>query len=202
MGMPPAERSARYRAKDVAAYRARKNAYAKTPEQKEKRAAYAQKWRERKGAVPQKDAARRFDVKVLKDTSGCWLWQGTTNKDGYGVYRNAGAHRWAYEHFIGPIPEGLEIDHLCRVRNCVNPEHMEPVTHVENVRRGDYSKNGAALVALHTQKTHCPQGHAYTPDNLVPSDWARGVRRCRVCAAAKSRAYLARKREGQKNHAH
>ena len=193
MGMPPSERSARYRAKDIAAYRARKNAYAKTPEQRAKRAAYLRRWRERNGAIPQKDELRRFELKIVKADDGCWLWAGARNADGYGVYRRGVAHRWAYERFVGPIPEGLEIDHLCRVRRCVNPAHMEPVTHVENVRRGDYSGNGLALVAYNTGKTHCPQGHEYTPDNMVQSDLKRGVRRCRVCSAAKSRAYLDRK---------
>jgi hypothetical protein len=72
--------------------------------------------------------------------TGCWEWIGTCQSNGYGAFAVAGktlrAHRWAYEHFVGPIPVGLTIDHLCRNRTCVNPEHMEPVTSAENTRRG------------------------------------------------------------------
>lgn len=85
---------------------------------------------------------RRFWAKVEVDESGCWLWTASTNH-GYGhfwVSPDVGkvyAHRYAYELLVGPIPDGLEIDHLCKVRNCVNPEHLEPVTKEENWRRGD-----------------------------------------------------------------
>lgn len=84
-------------------------------------------------------AVDRFLSKVDK-TDSCWLWNGRTTPSGYGNFRVGGrqvpAHRWAYENFVGPIPSGLQIDHLCRVRNCVNPAHMEPVTSAENTRRG------------------------------------------------------------------
>lgn len=83
---------------------------------------------------------RRFFAKV--DATGpCWLWLGSLNNAGYGkltVRRvNLYAHRFAHECLVGPVPEGLELDHLCRVRRCVNPDHLEPVTRSENVRRGD-----------------------------------------------------------------
>lgn len=88
----------------------------------------------RGGYVVRKTAAERFWAKVRK-TATCWLWRGATNKSGYGNFwdgeRNVSAHRFAF----GEVPEGLEIDHLCSVRNCVNPDHMEAVTHAENVRR-------------------------------------------------------------------
>lgn len=76
---------------------------------------------------------------IVDDESGCWLWQRAKYDTGYGVMRVAGrlvhAHRVLYERHIGPIPVGLELDHLCGVRSCVNPEHLEPVTHAENIRR-------------------------------------------------------------------
>jgi len=80
----------------------------------------------------------RFDAKVQR-TATCWLWIGATNQKGYGTFWSGdvrtGAHRWSYEYHVGPIPVGLEIDHLCRVRHCVNPAHLEAVTHAENLRR-------------------------------------------------------------------
>ncbi|MGA4541309.1 HNH endonuclease signature motif containing protein [Uniformispora flossi] len=85
------------------------------------------------------DKARLRSFVELKD--GHWLWTGSTNRKGYGRFwfqgRSEEAHRVAYELFVGPIPDGLQIDHVCRVRPCVNPEHLEPVTHEENYRRGN-----------------------------------------------------------------
>ena len=87
--------------------------------------------------------AERWEMKV-KRTDTCWLWTGALSTTGYSRINRGKAdggpgmisgHRWAYEHFIGPIPDGLEIDHLCNVRACVNPTHLEPVTALENVRR-------------------------------------------------------------------
>jgi hypothetical protein len=81
----------------------------------------------------------RFWAKVNK-TETCWLWTGAKHEKGYGLLKVAGqmhrAHRFVYELLVGPIPEGLSLDHLCRVRNCVNPNHLEPVTTGENIRRG------------------------------------------------------------------
>jgi HNH endonuclease len=83
-----------------------------------------------------------------------WLWKGSTKKKGYGHFWADGkiwaVHRWAYTHFIGPIPEGLVIDHLCRIRNCVNPFHLEPVTAAENTERGDF-----ALMGPYSHRTGC-----------------------------------------------
>lgn len=85
------------------------------------------------------DPERRFWAKVDK-SGGCWVWTGACNSDGYGNFLFEGAnwraHRWSYERLVGPIPDGLVIDHLCCVTRCVNPAHLEPVTHLENVRRG------------------------------------------------------------------
>lgn len=118
----------------------------------------------------------RFWSKVEK-TDGCWRWQGTIDPStGYGRIRILGrdvyAHRLAYEQVIGPIPEGLVIDHLCRVRSCVNPEHLEPVTRGENVRRG------TRLI------THCPQGHPYDEKNTL---LYKGKRQCRACKRERDR---------------
>ena len=130
---------------------------------------------------------RNFWKRVVK-TETCWLWQGTTNYGGYGIVhrgprvqtRRFRAHRIAYEMLVGPIPEGLVIDHLCRVRHCVNPAHMEPVTRGENVMRG------IGLPVQHAAKARCPQGHAYDDANtyLIKT----GGRSCRTCGRNRARA--------------
>lgn len=111
--------------------------------------------------------------------TGCWLWDGALN-NGYGhmTVRNkqVGAHRVSYMAFKGPIPKGLDLDHLCRVPCCVNPDHLEPVTRQVNVLRGNTPKVSALRM---TQKTHCPQGHPYSGDNLAID--AEGARRCLIC---------------------
>jgi len=66
----------------------------------------------------------------------CWEWVAAKTSLGYGSFKGKGAHIWAWNHLVGPVPDGLELDHLCRVRHCVNPDHLEPVTHAENTRRG------------------------------------------------------------------
>lgn len=122
--------------------------------------------------------------------SGCWLWLGCLFNGGYGSFRANGksllAHRWAYEHFVGPIADGLELDHLCRVRCCVNPRHLEPVSKRENQRRG------IGWVAKQMAATHCPKGHEYTPENTRV--WHGNSRSCWTCWKACQRARRARKR--------
>lgn len=123
---------------------------------------------------------KRFWRHIQKADTGCWLWTASGLPGGYGRFGVDGrlwlAHRWSYEHFVGKIPEGLEIDHLCKQRRCCNPSHLEPVTHTVNVRRGDVaSVNRARLIAI----THCPKGHTYDAVNTHVR--ANGKRQCRAC---------------------
>lgn len=131
---------------------------------------------------PRGPAPIRFWTKV-NFTDSCWLWTGSRNLQGYGQWPNAFgsalAHRYAYTFCVGPIPDGLEIDHLCRVPLCVNPDHLEPVTHRENQLRG------TGQVALNARKTHCVHGHAFTPSNTYI--W-RSERHCRLCRKLRARA--------------
>lgn len=96
---------------------------------------------------------KRLVSRMVPDQHGCWLWQGRPSlSGGYGRVRIAGvlyyAHRVAYEAFIGPIPDGLTIDHLCRVTLCINPAHLEPVTFSENTRRENYARAAARRASL------------------------------------------------------
>lgn len=119
----------------------------------------------------------RFDEKYIPEpNSGCWLWTGSLNSDGYGNIglsrsrRTEKAYRISYERYKGPIPDHLEIDHKCRVRSCVNPDHLRVVTHKENM--------GNAVYAL-SLRTHCPRGHPYDEGNTyIRKD---GARSCRAC---------------------
>lgn len=136
------------------------------------------------GAMRGKPPEARLFARVDK-TETCWLWTGPVNSYGYGRLAINGhqvmAHRLSYEFFVGPIPEGLTLDHLCRVRRCVRPEHLEPVTNAENVLRGE------SFVAVNKTKTHCPKGHVYDEANTRVY---RGRRHCRAC----DRERLARRR--------
>ena len=124
--------------------------------------------------------------------TGCWLWSGSMDQHGYGKIwvrpRILFAHRWFYEHLKSPIPAGLVIDHLCRVPLCVNPDHLEPVTIGENVRRGNAGIHHRVRMRA---KTHCPQGHEYSPENT----YRYGPRRhCKTCILESGRLrHLARK---------
>lgn len=127
------------------------------------------------------------------DVSGeCWIWTGYRLPDGYGTFaatwngNKVMAHRWAYEALVGPIPNGLVLDHLCRVPACVNPAHLEPVTHRENVRRGDVTK----------LRDNCRRGHPFTPDNTYQRRNSAGflIRSCRTCTRDGLRARRADRR--------
>lgn len=124
----------------------------------------------------------------------CWLWIRYKSQAGYGQMsvnnRPALAHRLAYELWKGPIPEGLEIDHLCRVRACCNPAHLEAVTRSVNTLRGDSPRISRAR---HQAVTHCPKGHPYNEEN---TRLYQGRRFCRACHAQKTLArYHANKKE-------
>jgi hypothetical protein len=125
-------------------------------------------------------AARlRFWNKV-EAGDGCWVWLGALEHRGYGKFwlsgRHVAAHRFAYETCVGPIPEGLCVDHLCGDKRCVNPAHMETVTSRENTLRC-----GKAPASINARKTACPKGHPYDEANTYFSPSSRGGRHCRAC---------------------
>lgn len=132
-------------------------------------------------------ALARFESKfAVEPNTGCWLWLGTVNANGYGVINltvgERKAHRVSYEHYVGPIPAGLQLDHLCRQRCCVNPDHLEPVTNAENVRRGECGRAGR-------QKTHCDHGHPFSEHGGY-KQWRHGhrFRYCRKCSREQTAA--------------
>ena len=133
-------------------------------------------------------AEERFWAKVEK-TDTCWLWRGSTTSGGYGHFyferRTALAHRVSYLWAKGPVPDGLQLDHLCRVRNCVNPDHLEAVTASENCRRGTGPMNSVKEV--------CFAGHPMEGDNIYV--YPDGVKReCWTCKKARQRAWKRRNR--------
>ena len=129
----------------------------------------------------------KFWERVVK-TETCWLWIGRVDHAGYGMANRAiRAHRWSYEQSVGLIPAGLVIDHLCRVRNCVRPDHMRVVTRAENVMAPGSLWPGA----LRAAQTHCQRGHEFTPGNTFFS--TRNTRGCRQCRREwQKRSYRAR----------
>lgn len=139
----------------------------------------------------QTDFLARYYKKIQPEPmSGCWLWSGAWSERGYGVVRKNKrlmfAHRLSYEMTNGKVPKGLELDHKCRVKCCVRPDHLEAVTHRINVLRGDRTK----------KHTHCKRGHALTKENLYVyvSGEDSFSRACKSCVLAKSgRRYAASK---------
>lgn len=133
----------------------------------------------------------RFEAKYVPDpNSGCWIWTAFCSQQGYGQFSMEGrikkqAHWVSYTHFVGPIEAGLELDHLCRVRCCINPQHLEPVTHRENMLRGI---SRFQIRDFYRAITHCPSGHPYAGENLhiyEVNGWA--TRRCRTCGRERMR---------------
>jgi hypothetical protein len=145
-----------------------------------------------------KSLEERFWAKVDKrGPDDCWSWRGWHNNDsGYGrldvqvsgVRRKLYAHRIVYELERGSIPDGFQIDHLCRNRGCVNPAHLEAVTQRTNILRG------TGFSARNARKTHCPQGHALTPDNVYSRPLEPNFRTCLTCQNARNRARHERER--------
>lgn len=128
-------------------------------------------------------------VTVDPDT-GCWIWQSCIDQYGYAKARRGGdraGHRLSYATFVGVIPDGLQIDHLCRVKSCVNPQHLEPVTLRENMMR-----RWVAVRPFQGRiRDHCKKGHPYAGSNLYITP--TGKRDCRACRKEASRRYQARR---------
>jgi len=136
------------------------------------------------GFVERRTFLQRVAPKIAEQPTGCWNWTAYRNPLGYGQAffegRTQQAHRAMYQALVGPIADGMTLDHLCKNPSCVNPDHLEPVTMAENIRRADYSRNGSYLAA----RTHCPRGHEYTEANTY---WNAGSRNCRVCGRSRNR---------------
>jgi|SRR5690242_1350575 len=135
---------------------------------------------------------RRFDAK-WEDVDGHRIWTGAKSI-GYGKIfyngRHVLAHRASYEMHIGPIPDGMVIDHLCRNPSCILPEHLEPVTPAENMRRG-----AASGGVLRVPPTHCKHGHEFTPENTIIWSGRPNARKCRECGRAATRKWESRIRQ-------
>jgi len=143
-------------------------------------------------AFTEKDEKRFWSKVGLPDENGCMNWLGSGTPPGYGQIgfgkRKKYVHRVSYELRVGPIPEGLQIDHLCRNRACVAPVHLEAVTQKENLERGV----GAEVTRLrHASRTHCKHGHEFTPENTRMYDGYRVCRECRKISDRKR--YMSKK---------
>lgn len=136
--------------------------------------------------MPSQSLEIRLKNNSTINAGGCWVWKLSKDRDGYGQIKLPGritrrAHRVSYAVFNGAFDESLQLDHLCRVRSCINPDHLEPVTCAENLHRG---VDVAWMV--NAAKTHCPQGHEYTHENTTIERGGRS-RRCKQCALARNR---------------
>ena len=134
------------------------------------------------------DLKTRLEAKSIPEpNSGCWIWIGALRKGDYGQIVIDGkkklAHRISYEIHKGPIPEGMELDHICRMHQCINPDHLEAVSHRVNVLRG------AAPSAVHAAKTHCSKGHEFSASITING---KVRRHCKICKRITQRAWESR----------
>ena len=139
----------------------------------------------------------KYEVKDAGHTTPCWLWTKKLDRDGYARFAGgekrgySRAHRFAYIVFREPVPKGLALDHLCRNRHCVNPDHLEAVTNRENLMRGE------TYAAQAVAKTHCKYGHPLSGENLYLA--RNGTRKCKACARSRKREFRAKCRaEGRR----
>lgn len=140
-------------------------------------------------------APQRFWAKIVVAENGCWNWTGSKAR-GYATIKMSGkmkyAHRVSYEMLIGPVPDGMVMDHLCRNPPCVNPAHLEPVTFSENVLRGVAGERKKEIAA---RRTHCAHGHEWTPENTL---WYGRGRRCKMCMKRIYRTWYERRGRDQR----
>lgn len=152
----------------------------------------------RRGTTEPLTIEQRF-AEHIASRDDCWMWD-KARQDGYGQFDGKYAHRWSYEHHVGPIPEGMQLDHLCHTRDatcpggyacghrrCVNPAHLEPVPCRDNLLRGQ-----STHAATNAAKTHCIHGHPFDGTNTYITP--EGRRQCRTCRETRSRAYESRRR--------
>jgi hypothetical protein len=138
---------------------------------------------------------------MIDKTNTCWNWKGSLDKGGYGRIAddegwNDMAHRWSYKNFVGDIPDGLVLDHICKNTKCVNPKHLRPVTHKQNII--DYGVSNASF--LNSQKTHCIHNHELSLDNIYIYKGKRGATRvCKICHSKRVKEYIKRKMENNEN---
>lgn len=131
----------------------------------------------------------RLQRRTQVEPGGCWLWTGPISNRGYGLlntkHKSQLVHRASYEVHRGPIPGGMTLDHLCRVRHCLNPEHLEPVTAQENILRSPFT-----MASRWARRTSCVNGHVFTPENTMWVKTSRSPgkrhRTCRICHRANS----------------
>jgi len=127
--------------------------------------------------TPTRRSISRFLTHIQTSKNGCWIWIGSKDSCGYGLFqadrKRIRAHRFIYKYYNGDIPSNLEINHICGNPSCVNPAHLEAVTHRENIL------SGKGIPAINARKTHCDYGHTLSGDNL----WiqSNGSRHCRAC---------------------